>query len=378
MQTHSRRDFLTRMLGTCFTGAAVIERALFRAAHARAQAPAHHETLFDIEQTADGVYLAVARPAPVLNCNAVIFVNSRDILVVDAHSKPSAAASLVAQVRREVSEKPVRYVVNTHFHWDHVQGTPAYRSLAHGADLIASRKTRELIATHSAKRVRTSIERMEAGLEDLRTNAAAGGAGKGYYTRMMAATEAYLREIRTYSPELPNITFGDHLVLHDDAHDLHLVFKGRAHTASDVSVFCPQKKVIATADLVTGFIPGMGDGFPQEWPATLARVSALDFGLVMPGHGAVQQGRRRLSQLSGYIEEITESVTQGHAAGRSLADLEESITPATLRSIGESDYAGFLASTIAKYRFLAPGVSGADAMTAAVKRNVGDVYKTLG
>ena len=167
MHMHSRRDFLTRMLGSCFTGASVLERALFRAAHARAQAPAHSETLFDIERTADGVYLAIARPVPVLNCNAAIFVNSRDILVVDAHSKPSAAASLVAQIRREVSDKPVRYVVNTHFHWDHVQGTSAYRSLAPGADLIASRKTRELIAVHSADRVRASIDKMEAGLEDL-------------------------------------------------------------------------------------------------------------------------------------------------------------------------------------------------------------------
>ena len=49
------------------------------------------------------------------------------VVVVDAHSKPSAAASLIAQIRREVTDKPVRYVVNTHFHWDHMQGDHAYR-----------------------------------------------------------------------------------------------------------------------------------------------------------------------------------------------------------------------------------------------------------
>lgn len=62
-----------------------------------------------------------------INCNAAIFVNSADVLVVDAHSKPSAAASLIVQIVKEITSKPVRYVVNSHFHGDHTQGSlPCY------------------------------------------------------------------------------------------------------------------------------------------------------------------------------------------------------------------------------------------------------------
>ena len=97
-------------------GASIIEEAFFRASWARAQAPGASTSLFKIEKVADGVFAALARPQVLTNCNAAIFVNSQDVLVVDAHSKPSAAAALIAQIKKEITTKPVRYLVNTHFH----------------------------------------------------------------------------------------------------------------------------------------------------------------------------------------------------------------------------------------------------------------------
>ena len=82
--------------------------------------PTDGPQLFDIERVAEGVYCALARAQAEINSNAAIFVNSRDVLVVDTHSKPSAAASLIAQIKKEITPHPVRYVVNTHFHWDHI------------------------------------------------------------------------------------------------------------------------------------------------------------------------------------------------------------------------------------------------------------------
>ena len=103
--------------------------------------------LFEIQNVAEGVYLAAARPEAALNCNAAIFVNSADVLVVDAHSKPSAAAALIAQIKRQITPKPVRYLVDTHFHWDHMQGNAGYRQ-AFGKDLkiIASDEAKKLEA----------------------------------------------------------------------------------------------------------------------------------------------------------------------------------------------------------------------------------------
>src|SRR5581483_12476233 len=91
---------------------------------------------FELRNVAAGVFAAIARPAAMINCNATIFENDQDLLIVDSHSKPSAAAALVAQLRRDLTTKPVRYIVNTHFHYDHTQGMPAYAKLAPGADVI--------------------------------------------------------------------------------------------------------------------------------------------------------------------------------------------------------------------------------------------------
>src|SRR5690349_21604385 len=138
---HTRRGFLRSTLGACWTGASLLEQSMFRANLARAQAAPGLPSLFDLQKQADGVYAALAKPATLLNCNAAIFELSNGLMLVDSHSKPSAVNALVAQIRREVSQKPVRYIVNSHFHWDHTQGNAGYRKLAPNADLIASEAT---------------------------------------------------------------------------------------------------------------------------------------------------------------------------------------------------------------------------------------------
>src|ERR1700678_1679342 len=111
----SRRDFLRALMGGALAGASILELAYHRAAWARAAAPNADANLFDIQKVANGIYFAYARPQAMINCNAAIFVRSKDVVVVDAHSKPSAAAALIGQIKREITVKPVRYVINTHF-----------------------------------------------------------------------------------------------------------------------------------------------------------------------------------------------------------------------------------------------------------------------
>jgi cyclase len=74
--------------------------------------------LFETKPVADGTYAAVAAPAYKVNSNAAIFVNQDEVVVVNSHSKPSAARVLVEQIKG-ITSKPVRHVINTHFHWDH-------------------------------------------------------------------------------------------------------------------------------------------------------------------------------------------------------------------------------------------------------------------
>jgi cyclase len=347
----SRRGFLRATLGSCWTGAALLEQSVFRANLARAQATPDMPSLFDIQKVANGTYAAIAKQAAVLNCNAAIFENSEDLLIVDTHSKPSAVVSLIAQLQREVSKKPVRYVVNSHFHWDHSQGTSAYKKANPQAHL------------------KESVEQMRATLE---TTEKQRGASKDpaeirRLSDQAAGIRSYIAEMNNYRPELPDVTFDRELILHDKGRELHIAFRGRAHTSGDVVVFCPQSKVVATGDMIHSSLPFIGDAYPAEWPVTMRSVAELPFDYVIGGHGRVQYGKDVLRGMAGYIEELTAAVARDK--GRPLAELQAAITPGKLRSLS-GDYG--------KYLLQNAGGNSLEALAGGVRTNVAHVYERLG
>ena len=123
------------------------------------------------------------------------------------------------------------------------------------------------------------------------------------------------------------MTFDRRLVIHRGGREIHLLFLGRAHTAGDVVAFIPSERVIATGDLMHGLLPYMGDGFPDEWPATLRALEALEFDRVIPGHGSIQEGKSVLAQFRGYVEEITEKVARGVERGQTPGRAQEDDHP---------------------------------------------------
>jgi glyoxylase-like metal-dependent hydrolase (beta-lactamase superfamily II) len=372
----SRRDFFRTFTRTTLAGASLLELAYHRAAWARALAPGSDTRLFDIERVADGVYLAMARMQAEINCNAAIFVRSTDVLVVDTHSRPSAAASLIAQIRKEVTPRPVRYVVNSHFHSDHTQGNHAYRDAENKIDFIASEPTKQLMSDLAEKRLKGSLAAVPQQIDTLRTRAsnARSETEKAFCEEQIRQLLSYQAELQNYTPELPTITFGKSYVLKNQAHDLHIEFHGHAHTAGDVVVFCPQQRVVATGDMIIGFIPNIADGFPRSWPKAIDSVAHLEFNRILPGHGVLQGDRQRMTDQRNYIEELTEKVAAAKNAGKPVTDIQKAITVNSLKSMQSDGYAGYLAMNHA--RFL-PNSEPAALVENALQANIADVYKNL-
>lgn len=373
---HSRRDFFRAFIGSALGGASLLELAYHRAAWARGLAPTSETQLFDIQKVTEGVYFAVARAQAVINCNAAIFVNSSDVLVVDTHSKPSAAAWLIAQINKEITSKPVRYVVNSHFHWDHTQGNHAYRVAEQKVDFIASEPTKQLMTDLAERRRKESLERVPEQIEALRAQASnsRSEAEKALREDQIRQLESYRTELQSYVEELPTITFNNTYLLKNKAHDLHIEFHGHAHTAGDVVVFCPQKRVIATGDMILGFVPNIGDGFPRSWPRTIDSVARLQFDNVLPGHGPLQADRRWMIDERNYLEELTEKIAAGKKAGKSIPELQKEITVNSLASMRSNGYAEYLAANHS--RFLSE-LEAAPLLANPVQGNVADVYRNL-
>jgi glyoxylase-like metal-dependent hydrolase (beta-lactamase superfamily II) len=372
----SRRDFFRTFAGPILGGASILELAYHRAAWARALAPTSDTQLFDIEKVADGVYLATARVQAEINCNAAIFVNSADVLVVDSHSKPSAAASLIAQIREHITPKPVRYVVNSHFHWDHTQGNHAYRVAESKIDFIASETTNQLMSSLAQKRLKESLATASREIDTLRARAgkSRSEAEKAFCEEQIRQFRSYRAELQNYAPELPTITFGTSYILKDKAHDLHIEFHGHAHTAGDVVVFCPQKRAVATGDMILGFIPFIADGFPRSWPRTIDSVAKLEFDQVLPGHGPLQPNRQPMTSERNYLEELTAKVAAGKNTGKSITELQQTITVNSLKSMQSNGYAGYLATNHSRF---SPDFEATVTLSNALKSNIADAYNNL-
>jgi cyclase len=372
----SRRDFFRVLMGGALAGASALELAYHRAAWARAASPDADANLFDLKQAAEGVFFAHARVQALINCNAAIFVRSKDVVVVDAHSKPSAAASLIAQIKREITTKPVRYVINTHFHWDHTQGNHAYAETGSKVDFIATSATKQLMSDLAVARLRASADAVPQQMDTLRERAAHSNsaAEKAFCADQIRQMQGYLAEVRNYTLELPTITFDKSYQLSDPAFDLHLEFHGHAHTAGDLFVLCPQRRALATGDASHGWLPNLADGFPRYWPRTIDAVSAADFKYILGGHGPIQSDRTVMTNQRNYIEELTEKVEGATKAGLTLAEMQKRFTVKSLRSLQSNGYEEFLARTMAEGD---PHFGAEPPLQDGVNENIHDVLKNL-
>jgi cyclase len=280
----------------------------------------HAQDLFEIKEVAPGVYAAIAKPQYKVNCNAVIVMLDDGLLVVDTHSKPSAARALIAQIKT-VTDKPVKYVVNTHFHWDHYQGNEAYpSSWPAGVEIISSEATRENIVNRGIPRVKHEITTMPKEIEGLKAELAKATdpKRKAELEENLNQAEEYSRELKMMQITLPTMTFDRSLILHQKSRTVEILWLGRAHTEGDVFVYLPKEKLIATGDALHGWTPFMGDSYPYDWIQTLDKAERLDFDVAVGGHGDVMHGKAMFELWKQYFRDLMDETAAAYADGATL------------------------------------------------------------
>ncbi len=285
------------------------------------------DDLFDIKPIADGVYAAIAKPAYKVNCNAAIIVLGDSVLVVDTHSKPSAARALIEQIKK-LTPKPVKYVVNTHFHWDHYQGNEAYpSSWPAGVEIISSEATRQNIQRLGIPRIKNEIVTMPQEIANLKNDLEKTSAAeqKDAIQENLRQAEAYFAELKLMQVTLPTMTFDHSLILHRGSRTVEILWLGRAHTDGDVFVFLPNEKFIATGDALHGWTPFMGDSYPYDWIQTLDAAEKLDFDSVLGGHGDVMHGKQKFDLWKQYFQDLMDRTAAVYAEGASLEEAKKSV-----------------------------------------------------
>jgi glyoxylase-like metal-dependent hydrolase (beta-lactamase superfamily II) len=283
--------------------------------------------LFDLKPVVDGVWAAIARPAYKVNCNAAVITLDDGVLVVDTHSKPSAARSLIDQIKA-VTDKPVKWVVNTHFHWDHYYGNQAYTNAwPGGVEIISSEATRESIQNRGIPRLKRKIVELPNEIDKLKVDIArvTDAKRKAELQHNLRQAEEYLAELKTMQVTLPTLTFDRNLILYRPSRTVQILWLGRAHTNGDVFVYLPKEKVIVTGDAVQSWMSYLGDSYPYDWVKTLEEAMKLDFEYVIGAHGEVMHGKTQFELWRDYLVDLMEATAEAIAAGESMAEAEKSV-----------------------------------------------------
>jgi len=239
--------------------------------------------------------------------NTGVIVGDDAVMVIDTQATPVMASDVIRRIR-EVTDKPIKYVVMSHYHAVRVLGASAY--VGEGAsEIIASEDTRELIVERGAADMKSEIER---------------------FPRLFRAVETI--------PGLtwPTLTFKGEMTVWLGQLEVKLMQLGRGHTKGDTVAWLPQQKILFSGDLVEyGATAYAGDAYFSDWPTTLDKLEALGARAIVPGRGAALTDpamcRDGVATTRAFIAElfaaVKQGVAQGHDLRRVFADTHAALTP---------------------------------------------------
>jgi cyclase len=327
---------------------------------------------FEVQKIAKDVYAAIRTEPPSLwfNPNTVFIIGKRDVTVVDTNISSEYTREVLAELKK-ITGKPVRYVVNTHWHEDHIIGNRVYREAFPDVKFIGHKSTLVDLPTVGAGNRKGSLENGRGFVELLKTLI-----GKGEnlakqkiteeerlgYASDIKLVESYLAEAPNFQIILPDILVDDRLELDDGRRKIEILFLGRAHTAADLVVRLPGEKIVAAGDLIVAPVPLVGStAYPLEYAATLENLLRLDAKIIIPGHGRVMRDdayARLMIRLLNSIKQQTESAV---ARGETLEQLRKSVNLDEFKKLfaGDSQHKAlvfqnyvFLPATAAAFRHL--------------------------
>lgn len=240
-------------------------------------------------ELAEGVYAYTAEGDP----NSGVIIGDDSVLVIDGQATPIMAQDVIRRIR-EITDKPIKHVLLSHYHAVRVLGTSAYEP----TNIIASQNTYDLI--------------VERGQQDFDSEL-------GRFPRLFAGVDSV--------PGLtwPTMVFQKELTLWMGKREVRISHPGRGHTKGDTIAWLPEEKILFSGDLVEyGATPYSGDAYHKQWPATLDKLLELKPEKLVPGRGEALQTpelcRDAIEGTRDFLQQMYDSVSKGRAAGKSLSD----------------------------------------------------------
>jgi len=295
-----------------------------------------------VTSLADGVYEIQHKDAHdgSASGNTTVIIGDRQVFVVDSCFLPSAAREDIAQIR-QWTDKPVAFVLDTHFHNDHNLGNRTYMEAFPSLTIIAHEETKkdmDMFGPGSADRQAKGLAVLKQMLDTGKTRD--GGALTSEEINDVKAALAQrtrvVDEIRAVAFQSATLTFTHDFTIDLGNREVVVKFLGRGNTSGDAVAYLPKEKIVVAGDLVVYPLPYIYDGYPTEWIQTLQNLAQLDADTIVPGHGPILRDKSYVylvrDLLRSGVEQMNATLKRtGPAMFHSLDEVRSSVDLTSFR-----------------------------------------------
>jgi len=276
-------------------------------------------------ELAPGIHLFATAPYgdAGLDGNSIAVISSDGVLVFDTNGTPSASAAVLAQIRT-LTNRPLRYVVNSHWHWDHWYGTETYVNAFPGVRIITHEKNRAMMAGPAIAFNRPFMdEQLQAYLKSLEERAAQSSAARA----TLETDRWFYEQKKNANLVLPDVTFSDRLTIEMGDRHVEVLNFGRGVTPGDTVVYLPKEKVLLVGDLIVNPITFALSGYPTEWLRVLEKIDAIDATTIVTGHGPAVRDKTLLHATMEVFRVLLKEGARLKAEGKSADEAKDAIVP---------------------------------------------------
>lgn len=268
------------------------------------------------EELAPGVWAGVREDNPrnPVMGTATFVVSDAGVVVYDGGGMPLYAERIIEKIR-SVTDKPVTHVAISHWHGDHNFGTHPYLEAFPNVQVISHSFTHEVF---NSKRIRY-IDNYGTGTMDYKKTVEgymeSGKDGQGndltdahrkYYQNIIDDADIVHADSQRVKVTQPTITFDDKLTIISGNRSIEFMYLGDANTAGDIVMWLPEEKIVATGDIVVVPVPYLFNVPPRKFSITLQNINALDYDILVPGHGKIQRDTAYVDLLIEFADNMAD------------------------------------------------------------------------
>lgn len=286
-------------------------------------------------QVAEGIHAFIEDfGRAVVSSNIVAIVGDEAVAVIDTGHHPRLTRRIVAEIRA-LTPKPVRYVVNTHWHNDHVSGNAAFEEAWPGVTFVAHDFTAQamdrVVRDFQGPGCAPYLRKQSQPLRDMLASGK-GRDGQPLPEARRKRMEAFvvdadfsIEECAEFRYLGPGLTFADKVTLRLGKREVEVMHWGRGNTAGDVVAWIPDAKVLAAGDLVVHPFPYATGSYISEWASVLKKVEGTPYEAMVPGHGPVMRDRKYVVEVREVLEAVMSQARAAYKPGMTAEELRAKI-----------------------------------------------------